>query len=250
MDAILDTTEVYVSSGNISVEAIKIASRFPNGNFTGKCVHKKPYFDLRTECYNSEKLLYSKLSSGLINERGVTLLFFIVDYSKMYDVIFREDNDRTVIRKFPIKGMFDLSSQDREISLMGIHETDTFHIFVNKDHFTMASRLDHQGNRYRGYLYEAYTPKTGDVIKSSHNNTYYQVLDCRDERDIQFHQTRHHWDITVRVMRNNRYNINTSNSETLQDISQELLKNNDALSANEEIDTKVEQIKYNPFGEW
>jgi hypothetical protein len=260
--ATVESLSASISVYSPSVCAIQINSLYPNGNFTGDCVVRNSYFDYRSSCFNNEKKLYNQLLTGYINNHGVKLTFFVVDYNTSYNSIFGEDSDRTVVRKFPIMGMFELPQQERVGNVFGIDEIDTFHIHVSKKHFESASKLNHLGSQSAGYVYPSYEPKAGDVLKANYNNTYYQVLDCRGERDTQFLQEKHSWDMTVRVMRNNHYSLSAATSATMTDISAELLVSTDILSNNAYVDTKTSAILYtsastegstvtnNPFGDW
>jgi len=59
---------------------------------------------------------------------GVDMIYYPVSYDVDYDRIFGEDLDRTIQRKFCVKGFYELQEEIELFSKFGIEGIDNFHM--------------------------------------------------------------------------------------------------------------------------
>lgn len=173
------------------------------------------YFNHFNPNYDNEKLLYSLFNMECKNLHGVCMSFFIVSFNTQYDPLFGEDNNKRFIRRFEFMGQLELPKETKSFSTMGVNWTDVFHIHVSKRHFEYASCL----NENKVSAYSQYTPHEGDVLNTNYNNVYYEIISVKEEEE-QFQQTKHSWDLIVRVIRDKSISTSPDTSATMVDLSQ------------------------------
>jgi len=161
-------------------------------------------------CYDVEKNLYGRWINEAFNHFGVKCQYYITDYNTDYDVIFGEDMDRHVVRRFPVQVYFVLPPEDDMASRFGIEELDNIEMFISKLQFQVASTLDYD-DQYGATsgTFAQYIPKLGDLIRSTSNYKFYEILDVGEE-DNQFLQTSNTWTLKVRLYRDNHVGFSTS----------------------------------------
>lgn len=234
--------------------------------YNDKPPFKKYFNHVLDPCYNNEKLMYDKLVTESFNQHGVKCIYYVVDWNTEYDRVYGEDLDRTIERKFMVMTYFMLPPEDRLISVFAIENTDNFKMWASKIHFAAASTTRVTSNKFgrtRGCEPE-YKPQAGDIIKSTANNVYYEILNVKDAVEKnQFLQHKGVWEMDVRVYRDLHYNINPSTSASLADITP-FTDQDDYLAINDVIDTEKQDIiitsaddiangckpPNDPFGNW
>ncbi len=170
-----------------------------------------PYMNhLNSSCYDNEKLIYSKLVNEMTNHFGVKCMYYIVNYNTDYDKLYGEDRDRYVLRKFPLHTFYELPPENDLISRFGIEGLDNFEMYTPKIQFSVASTLlwnDEHGETKD--TFDEYTPKAGDIIRTSSNDYFYEILHVKEEEEM-FLQTKHTWTFKVRKYRDLHFSIPTS----------------------------------------
>ena len=127
------------------------------------------------------------------NQHGTPIVYYVISYDTTYDPLFGEDNNRRVVRSFPVMVYYELPKEDRQWNVAAMEILDNFHIYISKRHFIAASKLDSNMEQ----TYPPYTPKVGDVIKSRYNNFFYEITHVSEEEEM-FLQRKHSWDIVVK----------------------------------------------------
>jgi hypothetical protein len=206
-----------------------------------------PFWDKGTACRDREAEMYDCLTTDAFNKVGVPAIWYQIDFSTNNEKIMGEDNDRCITRNYAVQYYADsLPTDDKVWSKWGIEGMDKFHIFITKTHFAAASQYDLNGN----VVDNSQTPKQGDIIKSTHNNVYYDVIEVKDRVEM-FLQRSHTWDITLRPMIDQHYSV--SNELATDDIVNHI-NVEDMLAHNDIINIEKEQVMYkdslpnDPFG--
>lgn len=178
------------------------------------------WWDMASECHASESAVFDNLTAEAIAQSGVQGFWYVVDYSLENEKIFGEDNDRTIIRKFPFMFAVDeLPTDARSWSSFGIEGIDIFHIRAAKVAFLQASQMKSDGVTV---AYRPREPKVGDIVQSTHNKIFYRVLDVKDKSDSIL-QRAHSFDIILTQMEMAHHNV----SDLLIDENDEILLHND-----------------------
>lgn len=161
-------------------------------------------FDFSSSCYDVESRLLDELTAEAINISGTMGYWYVVDYSLKNEPVFGEDNDRTIVRKFPFMFALDgLPADERRWAKIGIEGLDNFHIFIAKISFAQASQMEADGITP---MYESRNPHVGDIFQSTHNNLFYQVLDVKDKGDATL-QRAHSFDCIVKPFETHHYKL-------------------------------------------
>lgn len=226
------------------------ATNMPNG-FLTKC----------SPAYNNERRLYDNLATEFINQHGVCLSYYITSWDVTYDSIVGEDNNRFFERTFDFMGYYTLPREDKIWTKFGIEGMDSFSIFVSKLHFKDASTFGN--NQVQGNIgvntYENYIPKIGDVIISKYNHFIYKVVEVKEETNMFLMSKQHMWELIVKQFKDEHIGVTLETSASMGDIIDYTNKTNDIFNISGEVESKNDQIKYNPsqneqqvnpFGDW
>ena len=200
------------------------------------------YFDFSSECYENESKMIDELTTEAINIGGTMGYWYVVDYSLKNERVFGEDNDRTVLRKFPFMFMVDgLPIDDKKWSKFGIEGMDNFHIAIAKTGFAQASQMDADGMTP---MFKSRNPHSGDIIQSTHNNVFYRVLDVKDKGDTML-QRAHSFDCIVTPLEMCHHNI----APRLKgDMLEKFMNAADSLAQNSKLDRTKSPKGVDPFG--
>jgi hypothetical protein len=210
-------------------------------------VQDSAFFDMDSQCKANESSLYEDLLTESINIYGVDAYWYKVSFSLNNEKIFGEDNNKTIERKFYIKYFIDQLPVDTKVfNTFGIDGMDILHVYISKAHFQEASQFDQSGVKNQ----LEYEPHQGDIIWSSHNSTYYKVIEVKSQIE-QFLQRRHTWDITIIPMKSEKINI--ASEFAIDDINN-FVNIPDIMAQNNLIDTEKQKVLYqgpvdiDPFG--
>lgn len=200
--------------------------------------------------YDSDKDLYRNLQAEAFNIYGTPLMYYVVSYNTSYDLLFGEDNNRRIARKFPISARFELPKEEDAYAKFGLENLDNFEMHVNQKHFTTASKYNTSGvglypPETATSAISAYTsvePKVGDMLKSEYNDVFYEILTVHEEEEM-FLQTKHAWKFIVRVFRDSNISLSADTSASMDSIS---AVNNidDILEVNDYITSASEAVLY------
>lgn len=156
-------------------------------------VPSKNFFSYINSAYDNESTLYDKLMTEAFNKHGIPMVYYVISYDTTYDPLFGEDNNRRVVRYFPVMTYYELPREDRQWNVAAMEILDNFHLFISKRHFIAASKLDLDLQQ----THDPYTPKVGDIIKSNYNNFFYEITHVAHEEEM-FIQRKHSWDVVVK----------------------------------------------------
>lgn len=173
---------------------------------------------LDSSCYDNEKRVYGRMLNEVYNNYGTRCFYYIVDYNTSRDVIFGEDGDRHILRRFPLQAYFTLPQEEDLVSLFGIEEMDNFDMFISKMQLSAASTLDYndQFGETSG-TFPMYSPMEGDLIRPAYNDQIYEILHVHDTEE-QFHQDHHTWKITVRKYKDLHFTVDSTNTSALSEM--------------------------------
>lgn len=199
------------------------------------------WWDMSNECHTNESKLFDNMTAEAIAASGVQGYWYVVDYSLENEKVFGEDNDRTIIRKFPFMFAVDqLPTDARMWAKFGIEGLDVFHIHVAKLAYLQASQMQSDGNTI---AHRQRFPKVGDIVQSTHNGVFYRVLDIKDKSDTIL-QVAHSFDIILTQMEMAHHNV----SDLLIEENDEILQHNDIpdiLGQNTAPVEKMQQLHLN-----
>ena len=195
---------------------------------------ENPFFSVwgEGECDN-ESSLYDDLNTEQINNFGVPTDYYILEYSTDNQRIFGEDNDQTYLRKFPLMVQFELPEDAATSSLFGIEFKQMFVMQVSIKHFKYSSTWD--GCQHSYEINPEHEPQRGDIIFTSHNKTFYEIIDVKASF-AQFLQQVHSYSLTVRVYVKNSQSVS---SELEEDPFGRLVNSPDMFDQN----TLIDEIK-------
>lgn len=246
-------------------------------------VQNTGFFNHLNPLYNNERKLYELLLTEAYNMHGITMTYNVLSYNTQKDKIFGEDNARTVMRAFDFQTYVELPRDVRSFSTMGITWNETFHLYVSKKHFAVASRykdgapseesyVPHIGDLVRisynelndptkSTRLDTDTPAPNDLLRSSeYNNTYYEIVMVKQQVE-EFLQQSHTWDLIVRVYRDKSIPLSGSigdgsnTSATFGDLWKYTNKNDlfdigNFINKTQEPLSNKENVEYNrPSGE-
>lgn len=198
------------------------------------------YFNHLNPSYNNERMLYDLLITEAYNKHGVCCSYIVVSFNTNYDKLFQEDNNRRIERRFDLMCYFDLPYETRTFS-NSIGWSDVFHVYSSKRHLSAASRIDYVTKLP---TYSPYIPKVGDILETSYNGVFYEIISVKAQEE-QFLQQTHSWDFVVRVIRDKSFQFNPDTSATMQDLSQ-YMGQEDLFNIGEFIDNAKGEILYQP----
>lgn len=232
----INGSSIYAPNGLTITEATvayEDISPMPNSFF---------HFYANTD-YNRDKDLYKNLQAEAFNIYGTPMMYYVVTYDTSYDLLFGEDNDRRIYRRFPIHAVFDLPKELDMFNAFGIENLDNFEMHINQKHFTSASRYNTSGVELFPpetatsaiSAYDSVDPKVGDIMRAEYNDTYYEIVDVHSEEEM-FLQDKHAWRLTVRVFRDDTLSLTSATSAAMTEISavsniEDILEINDYITS-------------------
>jgi hypothetical protein len=216
------------------------------GNFDDLSRVRNSFFNHQASpCYDNEKKLYNKLLSEAYNKHGIKCWYYFTDYSQTNDTIYAEDMDRHIIRKVPIMAYFELPPEDRISNFFGLEEMDNYNVFISKEHLAAVSTFNHSDTHGdTSGTYDITTPKSGDVLYSTHNERLYEVLFVKDTEEM-FLQDKHTWNLSVQVFKDSHISLSATTSASMPEVSA-VTNQPDILEINDDIDTKKTNVLYEP----
>ena len=223
--------------------------------FSTSRVPSQIYFNHFNPNYNNERFLYDLLLAEAYNKHGVCCSYIKISYDTNKEPLFKEDNDRTIERRFNIMAYFDLPRETKTFSNAGIGWSDIYHVFISKAHFNVASTCDVYGNLS---AYPSYIPQVADLIETQYNSLLLEIISIKDS-DNQFLQGKHSWDVIVRIFRDKHLNVSPDTSGTMTDLLQ-YVNRSDLFDIGSFINEENNNIAYqpaltecppkDPFNEW
>lgn len=200
--------------------------------------------------YDSDKELYRNLLAESFNIYGVPLTYYVVSFDTSYDVLFGEDNNRKIVRKFPINAVYELPKEVDTYAKFGLENLDQIEMYVSKKHFTSASKYDTSGTTLYPpetetsaiNVYPSYRPKPGDLLHSAYNDIYYEIVDVGEE-DSMFLQAKHSWRFLTRVFKDEKLTLSATTSGAMTEISA-VSNEDDIFEVNDFITNANETILY------
>lgn len=210
--------------------------------------------DLTRKCsdvYDGDRKLLQSLTQESINKFGIPVEYYWVDgydspYNTSVDKVFGETNVKTVVDVWDIMVSYKLQRESRTWSKFGIDAADQITLFVPKASFEAIT-----GGRY---------PQTGDIFREVTTGRLFEVTDREEgEPMAAFLQSRQYvWELkAVPYSRQEKlfFAPKTENSYLAS-----VLPKVDVLDITNDVDVKVEPIKYepapneeaqkNPFASW
>ncbi|MFA5484963.1 MAG: hypothetical protein WC260_01815 [Candidatus Pacearchaeota archaeon] len=210
-------------------------------------VKNQEFFNYRDN-YDNEKLLFDLWSTEAYNQRGVCTQYYVASYNKKYNRIWGEDGNRRFIRFFECMVFYNLPLEDKMWTKFGIEGTDNITMWSTKRHFKEASM----------YNDNEYIPQIGDVIRSNHDNNYFEITEVGEQVALFLQSKQHVWEFLVKPFKDEH--IKLSNETIDSPIKNFTDKNKDIFDISSVVDSKKENIIYkpkpgekptnNPFGNW
>lgn len=162
--------------------------------------------------YDSERILFDLFITEAYNKHGVSLTYYVITFDTNYNKIFGEDNDRRLVRSFPVMGFYQLPKEEKLWTKFGIEGMDQFSIFVSKRHFDVASQYEETQTTKQ---FSPYIPCIGDVINANYNNYFYEIVDIKEENGMYLMSKQHIWELIVKPMRLGKFSTSASPSPIL-----------------------------------
>lgn len=201
--------------------------------------------------YDGERELMQVLTQESINKFGIPIEYYCIDgYTSPDDLgidkVFGETNMKVAVAVWNIMVSYKLQRESRTWSKFGIGAADQITVYVPKASFETITN-----GRY---------PQTGDVFRETTTGRWFEITDREEgEPTAAFLQSRKYvWELkAVPYMRQEKllFTNETAGSEL-----NNLIDGFDVLDITNDVDVKVESIKYvpaaneepqkNPFGAW
>jgi hypothetical protein len=190
----------------------------------GSCSSLPNEFSMNMEssCYNNLSSMYDSILTQAFNTYGNSCEYYVLSYSTSKDPIFGEDDNRSILRKFPFKAYFELPKEENIYAKFGIEDMNNFHMYISMNHFASASRLASSATSLyvsaHEPVYGSYEPKVGDLVKVESNCRFYEIVNIVKEEE-RFLNREHTYDIIVRKFIDKSYGYSPSTSADMIDIS-------------------------------
>lgn len=197
------------------------------------------YFVKATSAYDNERELYEVLQMEGYNNYGVDLTYYPVSGSTSADRVFGEDVNQVIVRRFDLKGHYELPAENKIFSLYGMLGVDLVFIWVNKLHLEYTSTFSSSGT---SGTHSPYSPLIGDILRAHYNGKFYEVMMVKEE-DEMFLQGKHSWLLVVKEMRDKQY-IVSNELISLSDVIVSNVSQPDILSVSAAIETEKQSILY------
>ena len=201
-----------------------------------------------TECKDNERELYNTLITDTYNKFACTWVYYPTTYNITYDRVFKEDQNKFVIRGFSAIGYIeDIPAEHKSWHLEGIVGLDIIRAYFSISHFTEAST-------YSGVtsgVYGTYSPTVGDICYLTPNNVFYEVINVKNTIE-QFMNRPNNYELTLRVFRDNKMTVSATipYSDPIYTVctsAQSATENfHDYLAINSDVDVLISAIEYQP----
>lgn len=217
-----------------------------NPNFDSNAMPNS-FFNIQQE-YSDDKKLYDSLLTEGYNKYGVPSTFYVTDYNVNHDVIFGEDMDKHIIRKFNVMTYFELQPELEKFSNFGIEGLDNFSMWISKSHFKVASTYGTTGEGE----FDSHVPMVGDILKTEFNDYWYEIINVNEQTE-EFLQSKHSYELFVRVLRDEHLTVSPSLSGDEINDHENL---DDIFDMTEDINTEKTDVLYDqsgssdPLSEW
>ena len=243
----MDTGDIQLNSISASVNGI--VEELPFAHL--ECLPNEYFQFSENSEYDNDSMLFDDIQMEHNNIYGNPMIYYVTTFDTSYDKLFGEDNNRVIIRKFPVKASFELPKEEENYSTFGIEGLDNFRMYISKKHFEYFSKYDgdseatmypvYSGNKISAF--DSTRPKVGDIIQSEHNTMYYEIIDVGEEEEM-FLQRKHSWTLTVRQLKNEHLSLSASTSATMTDIYNEVLNKEDITRLNDYISSADDNVLY------
>jgi len=200
--------------------------------------------------YDADRNLYDNLLTEAFNIHGNPMMYYRVAFDTSADKLYGEDDIREIERRFPIMAVFELPKEENMYGKYGLEELDNFEMHISKKHFSVASRYDTSGVSLFpvtnpvdvSATYPAIEPKVGDIIRAEYNNTYYELIEVKEEEEM-FLQKKHSWKFIVRIMPDQNLSFSPITSGAMSEITS-AMDQPDILDDSEHIDVIKDDVLY------
>jgi len=208
-------------------------------NFDDFPKNRNPYFDFRSDKYAKDKNLLSLFATESINKFGTCCIFYQTSHDLKYNPIFwGEDNNRRFITKFDLMTYYQLPTEEKMWTKMGIENLDTFSMYVAKRHFRAASKP-------RGG--PEVIPKMGDIIMAKYDDLIYEITEVAESEGNFLQSKEHMFEFVVKPFKDEGIELPESLSGS--SISAYTNKNEDIFDIANDVDVEKEDILYKPPSE-
>lgn len=201
-----------------------------------------------TECKDNERELYSTLITDTYNKFACVWVYYPTSYNITYDRVFKEDQNKYVIRAFSAMGYIeDIPAEHKSFNLEGIIGLDIVRAYFSISHFTEAST-------YSGItsgIYGSYSPAVGDICYLTPNSAFYEVINVEDTIE-QFMNRPNNYEVTMRVFKDNKMTVSATIPFTdpiytvCSSAASATEQFHDYLAINSDVDVLISAIEYQP----
>jgi len=225
---------------NYTPEGLAGATSMPNQYFN--------FF--QNKRYDADRNLYENLLTEGFNIQGNPCMYYVVNYDTSADQLFGEDDLRPIERRFPIMAFFELPKEENLYGKFGLEELDNFEMHVSKKHFQTASQYETSGVSLFPVtppadvsgVYPIVEPKQGDLLRAEYNNTYYEILEVKQEEEM-FLQVKHAWRFIVRIMSDQNLTFSSATSGAMSQITS-AMDQPDIMDDSSHIDDIKDNVLY------
>lgn len=236
------TFSADVISGSYNLNNNEVVIAIPDW-FNLPQVPFNDYWRDDTECRDNERDLYDSLITDTYNKFACVWVYYPTTYNITYDRVFKEDQNKFVIRGFSAMGFVeDIPPEHKSWQLAGIIGQDIVRAFFSKGHFAEASTYSGSTSA----VYNSYKPTVGDICYLTPNNIFYEVINVKETVE-QFLNRPHNYELVLRVFRDNKMTV-SADSPTLPFTDPIYTVCTSAQSATEQfhdylaINTKVDEL--------
>lgn len=216
-----------------------------------------------TECKDNERYLYDSVLTDTYNKFAVTWIYYPTTYNITYDRVFKEDQNRFVIRAFSALGYIeDIPPEHKTYNIEGIVGIDIVRAYFSISHFTEAATF----SGVTSGAYESYTPTVGDICYLTSNGVFYEVISVKTTVE-QFLNRSHNYEVVMKIYRDNKMTVSADSPTLIDNVILTVCTSalsattqfEDYLAINTDVDEMVSSIEYIPkpgeetgdaFGGW
>lgn len=165
------------------------------------------YFDsINNDCYTSEAALVSSLTSEAFGNFGFQVQYYVKNIDTKIDKLYGEDPLENVERRFLLQMYTEsIPTMQRQYDLQGMIYTEIITCQCTIQHFFEASQLSYPEMEN---IYEAITPRIGDIVYVEYSDTYYEVVNVKEfAEQTTFLSTPITYTFSLRVWHNNHEDI-------------------------------------------
>jgi len=214
-----------------------------------------PFFDVNSECRNSESELASSIATEAVNQKGLRAGYYVVSLDvdiAQKNPIYKEDQQQKILRKFwcMIYSSEYISASDGIANLSGLVYQGNPEVIITFKHFASASTYQ---NNEPGIYDPLPCPRIGDIISIPNNGNYlmFEIVYVTNTNN-QFEGRSIQWNMKLRLLVNRHYTI--VNGPTIAeddpirkiypDKVEELLPLKDIFDDTKEVNKRMENIAY------